>query len=31
MVENFFTVLLILASIAIIWFAAFVVYRLFKD
>ena len=29
-VENFYTGLLILASIAITWFAGYVVYKLFK-
>lgn len=31
MVEHFFTVLLVIASIAIVWFAGFVVYRMYRD
>lgn len=31
MIEHFFTALLVIASIAIVWFAGFVVYRMFKE
>lgn len=31
MVEHFFTALLVLASILIVWFALYVVYRMYKD
>ncbi|MDQ1249215.1 MAG: hypothetical protein QG597_3589 [Actinomycetota bacterium] len=31
MVEHFFTALLVLASVVIVWFAAYVVYRMYKD
>lgn len=31
MVEHFFTALLVLASVLIVWFAAYVVYRMYKD
>lgn len=30
-VEHFFTALLVLASALIVWFAGYVVYRLFKE
>jgi hypothetical protein len=30
-VEHFFTALLVLASVLIVWFAAYVVYRMYKD
>lgn len=31
MVEHFFTALLVLASFLIVWFALYVVYRMYKD
>lgn len=30
-VEHFFTALLVLASIVIVWFAGYVVYRILKE